>query len=211
MHSHSQVHRSGAIALVLAMTAAMAGCETTSDWLMGRRTVETTPVALDQPRADDYLTELYEFTSGDPATQAEIFADAESAATITPNPSTKLRYALVLAAPGHAETDNGTAQSIFRDVLAQTELLTPSEIAIANIHLRDVEERLVLDAEARQLRSENSRAAATEAAAVSQRIANIEAENRRLRQSLADAEAKLEALSAIERSIREQSKNNDTQ
>jgi hypothetical protein len=35
-------------------------------------------------------------------------------------------------------------------------------------------------------------------------MADIEAENRRLRESLTEAEAKLEAITSIERSIREQ-------
>ena len=154
-----------------------------------------------------YLTTGDELATGDPATQAEIFADARSSATITPGPSTRLRYALVLATPGHAETDSAAAQRLFRKLLAETELLTPTEIALATIHLDIVEARLVLDAEARRLRDENSRAASTENAAVARRIAAVEAENRQLSQSLADALAKLEALSAIERSMRQQAEN----
>jgi hypothetical protein len=46
---------------------------------------------------------------------------------------------------------------------------------------------------------------------VTRRIANVEAENRRLSRSLADAEAKLDALSAIERSMREQAAHDETQ
>ena len=197
--------------MTIATITLTAGCETASDWLMGRRTVEAAPVDLNAPQTNSYLAEMYQFASGDPATRAEIFADAESAATITPNPATNLRYALVLATPGHTETNDTLAQSIFRELLAQTELLTPTEIALANIHLREVEERLTLEAEARRRRSETSRSATTEAAAVARRIANIEADNRRLTRSLAEAEAKLEALSAIERAIREQSGNNQTQ
>ena len=211
MRNPSPAKRPAITAIVLAVTLAMAGCETTSDWLMGRRTAKAAPVDVEVPQTNSYLTELYELTSGDPATQAEIVADAQSAATITPDPSSQLRYALALATPGHAATDNVLAASMFRDLLAQTELLTPSEVALATIHLHEVEERLVLDAEARRLRSENSRAAATEAAAVARRISSVEAENRRLSESLAAAEAKLEALSAIERSIREQSNKDNNQ
>ncbi len=65
-----------------------------------------------------------------------------------------------------------------------------------------------------RLRAENTRATTTEEAAVeaamARRMAHLEAENRRLRQSLADAESKLDALSAIERSLREQSSNGET-
>ena len=210
MRSPALANRAGIVAMMLALLSATAACETTKDWLMGRRTSEAVPVDIIVPQANSYLAELYQLNSGDPATQAEIFADAQAAATLTPDPSTRLRYALVLASPGHAETNSAGAQSMFRELLAQTEMLTPVEVALATIHLQEVEERLVLDAEARRLRGENSRAATTEAAALTRRVASVEAENRRLSQSLAEAEAKLEALSAIERSIREQSYNNES-
>ncbi len=154
---------------------------------------------------------MYRLAGGDPATQAEIFTDAESAATLTPGTSTQLRYALILASPGHSESDSAAAQRILREILSQQELMTPAEISLATIYLKDVETRIVLDSEVRRLRSENNRAASTEAAAINQRLARIEAENRQLRESLAEAEAKLEAITSIERSIREQSGDNDPQ
>jgi hypothetical protein len=148
---------------------------------------------------------------GYPATQAEIFADAESAATLTPGPSTQLRYALVLATPGHSGSNDAEAQRLLRDILAQTEMMTTAETALATIYLRDVETRMVLNSESRRLRSASTQAATTEDAAISQRMARIEAENRQLRESLAEAEGKLEAITSIERSIREQSGDNDPQ
>lgn len=195
--------------LVIALTA---GCQTTTDWLKGRRTATAEdPIILGAPEANTYLTELYELASGDPATQAEIFADAESAATLTPGTSTQLRYALVLATPGHSESDGVTAQGILRELLSQQELMTQAEVSLATIYLKDVETRIVLDAEARRLRAANTSAATTETAAINQRIARVEAENRQLRQALADAESKLEAITSIERSIREQSENIEPQ
>ncbi len=121
----------------------------------------------------------------------------------------KLRFALVLAAPGHSETDESAAQGMFRALLSQTELMTATEIALANIQLSEVEERLVLGAETRRLRSENLRTASSEQAAVAERIASVEAENRVLRRSLEEAEQKLEAITSIERSIREQTENGE--
>ena len=47
-------------------------------------------------------------------------------------------------------------------------------------------------------------AARTEEAAINQHLASVEAENRRLRRELDDAEDKLEAITLIERSIRAQ-------
>ena len=186
------------------IVAALAGCAQTSEWLSGRGNASSTdPIILGAPEADVYLEELYALAAGDPATQAEIFIDAEAAAKLTPGPSTNLRFALVLASPGHAESDPERAQSMLRELLTQTELMTPAEISLATIHLRSVEELIVLIAEARRLRETNSRAARTEEAAINQRIATVEADNRRLRRELAEAEDKLEAITSIERSIRE--------
>jgi hypothetical protein len=200
--------------MMIAVLATTAGCEATNAWLKDLTATDEGPTILGAPGANTYLTELYKLAGGDPATQAEIFADAQSAARLTPGTSTNLRYALVLATPGHAETNGIEAQSLLRSLLSQTELMTPAETALATIYLQDVEERLVLDAEIRRLRTERSAPdTTTEDAAMARRIANVEAENRRLRERLADSEAKLEALSAIERSIerslRDQSDNED--
>ena len=111
---------------------------------------------------------------------------------------------MVLAIPGHPESDPAEAQRLLREVLTQTVLLTPAEISMATIHLNSVERQIVADAEVRRMRATTSRAAQTQEQAVSQRLATVEAENRRLRQELEEAEQKLEAITSIERSIREQ-------
>jgi hypothetical protein len=189
------------VVLIVGLTA---GCGQTKNWLQGSKTADAEPMILGAPETDLYISEIYRLVSGDPATQAEIFADASAAAQLTPDPSTRLRFALVLATPGHSGADSNAAQGILRDLLSQQELMTPGEISLATIGLRQVEEQIMLGAETSRLRSENTRAASTEEAAVAQRMADIEAENRRLKDSLTEAEAKLEAITSIERSIREQ-------
>ncbi len=189
------------------------GCETTSDWLDGFTNKQDEVIILGAPGAGSYLSDMYELAGSDRATQAEILADVEAAATLAPGTMTNLRLALVLATPGHPGTNAVKAQGMLRELLAQPDLMTPGEIALATIHLQEVEQRLMLDAETQRLRAENTRSATTEEAAadaaIARRMANLEAENRRLRQSLTDAESKLDALSAIERSLREQSSNGD--
>lgn len=207
MHSRLTKTRNYSIALALLALVLTSACETTSNWLKGRRTAKAEDVSFDVPAANQYLHELQVLAGGDPATQAEIYADAQSAATLTPGTSTRLRHALVLATTGHSETNSVEAQRILRDLLAQTEMMTSTEVALAAIYLNEVEARIVLESETRRLRASTSRAASTEQAAIARRISVVENENRRLRESLADAEAKLEALSSIERSIREQSEN----
>jgi hypothetical protein len=190
------------------MAAVLSGCTQTRGWLDSVRGKDTAVAdeqdLLGAPAADDYLAELSDLSSNDPALQAEIFADSQAGAQLTPNPSTKLRYALVLATPGHPESDPQQAQSILRELMAQPALMTPAEVALATIYLKSTEELILLSSETRRLRASTDRAQRTEAAAVNQRLATVEAENRRLRRELEDAEDKLDAITSIERSIRAQ-------
>lgn len=190
--------------MLAALAGLLAGCAQTADWLQGRNPAQTDgPVILGAPDADTYLVELRALAAGDPASQAEIFADADAAATLTPGPSTRLRLGLVLATPGHAQADPEQAQQLLREALAEPLLLTPAEIALATIHLNSVEQLIIANTETRRLRESGSRAARTQEQAVSERLATVESENRRLRRELDDAESKLEAITTIERSIRD--------
>ena len=184
MHKALPTTRQAVVTIVVAALM-LSGCETTSNWLKGRRTAEAAdPVLTSGSEADTYLSELEQLVNGDPATQAEIYADAESAATLTPGPSTRLRYALVMATPGHSGSNPSSAQAILRELLSQPEMLTESEAALASISLRNAESSVVLGAEARRLRAENTRAATTEEAAISQRIANTSSSPRQLSQAI---------------------------
>lgn len=194
----------GKIALASVTIAMLSACAQTQSLVSSMRKSPSSggePVILGAPDAEHYLSELYDLAAGDPATQAEIYADAEAGAKLTPGPQTSLRFALVLATPGHGEYNPEAAQPMLRELLAQISLLTPAEISLATINLKSVEETIVLAAEARRARASSSRAAATEEAATQQRLATVEAENRRLRRELAEAEEKLEAITSIERSI----------
>lgn len=205
MLSDNLTNRLRAIATAALAAAMLSACGQTSDWIKGRISESSDePDILGAPEAEVYINELGKIASGDPAAQAEIYADASSAAQLTPGPSTNLRLGLVLAIPGHPESNPERAQSILREVLAQPILLTPAEISLATILLNNVERQIVANTEARRLRTSSSRAAQTQELATSQRLAAVEAENRQLRQALAEAEQKLEAITSIERSIREQ-------
>ena len=194
-------------AIVTIVVALLGGCAQTKEWMSSMRGSPSSSddtTILGAPEAEYYLDDLYKLTTGDPATQADIFADAESGFRLTPGLQTNLRFALVLATAGHPETNPEQAQTILQELLTQAPLLTPAELSLATINLNSVEQQIALTSEARRLRASNSQAARTESASTDQRLDNVEAENRRLRQELDDAEAKLEAISSIERSIRAQ-------
>ncbi len=193
------------VTLIGVVLALAAGCAQLDDWLNDRRSSRVDePIILGAPAAETYLKDLYDLTLADAPAQAETFADAQSAATLTPTPNTRLRFALILATPGHSGSDAEKAQRLLREILAHAELLTPAEVSLATIHLNDVERFIVANEEAARLRAYSSQIARSEEQAISQRLSTVEAENRRLRAELEVAEEKLEAITSIERSIREQ-------
>lgn len=208
MDKRNITSRLAQIVTIAVIVSTASGCATASkagNWLTGKQPPENEEhVVLGAPSADEYLRELNELASGDAQKQADIVADASSAATLTPGPNTDLRLGLVLATPGHAGSDPARAQSLLRGVLGESELLTSAEIALATIYLNNVESVIVTGSAAAQLQESTSRTARNEEQAISQRLATSEAENRRLRADLEEAEQKLDAITSIERSIREQ-------
>ena len=139
---------------------------------------------------------------GDPARQAELFQSAKDAADLTPTTSNKLKYAMALATPGHSGTDPVAAQRQLSELLARPETLLPIERLLALVELKEVEQRLILEAENRRMRDDaphdDSR---DKLAAINRRLAAESDENVRLRKALDEARAKLEAITHIERSI----------
>ena len=207
MRDRKMISLARQIAISTIVVALLGGCAQTKDWMSSmRRSMSSSndSTILGAPDAEYYLDDLYKLTAGDPTTQAEIFADAESGFQLTPGLQTNLRFALVLATAGHPGTNPERAQPILQELLTQAPLLTPAELSLATINLKSVEQQIALTSEARHQRASKSQAARTESASTHQRLASVEAENRRLRQELDDAEAKLEAISSIERSIRAQ-------
>lgn len=151
----------------------------------------------------EYLDLMRTLIEGDPVAQAEAFNGAAQAAALAPTTTNRLKYALALAVPGHSSSDAEAAEDELAALLAERDTLLPEERVLAAIHLRDVEQRLILDAEAEQLRQ----SAATELARRNaENAAQLEAaleENRRLRAELDEATEALDAITTIERSIRE--------
>lgn len=192
--------------LVVAMSLAITGCAQLSDWLAGRPPPDEPAFRVNDAESGRYIEDMYLLTSGDAATQARILTEAQEAARMTADTASRLRLALALATPGHAGSDAERAQSLLRNLVAHPEVLTPTEKSLATIHLRDVEARLSLSAEARRAREAAARSGPEQpdTTGLEQRLAAARAENERLRQALAEAEQKLEAITTIERSMREQ-------
>ncbi len=139
---------------------------------------------------------------GDPARQAETFQGAKDAAELTPTTSNRLAFALALATPGHSGSDPVAAQRQLSELLARPETLLPVERLLALVELKEVEQRLILQAENKRMRDDASHDDSRDKlAAINRRLAAESDENVRLRKALDEARAKLDAITHIERSI----------
>jgi hypothetical protein len=192
-----------ALTLTLATLAFSAGCAL----LDGSASRELPQVPqYEAPEAAlvlDYVAVLERLARADPAEQADIALQAREAAESDPTAAHQLRHALILALPGHASSDPATASSALGELLARPEQLRAAELALAYVMYRDLDARLALLAENRQLVAEGSRAESERLQVANRRIQAQAAENARLRQELDEARAKLEAVANLERSLAE--------
>lgn len=145
--------------------------------------------------------------AGDPARQAELFQETKEAATLSPTTSNKLKFALALATPGHSGSDPVAAQRQLSELLANPETLLPVERLLAMVELKEIDQRLLLQAENMQMRDEAPRESRDKLLAINRRLAAESDENARLRKALDEAQAKLEAVTHIERSINDRGTN----
>lgn len=158
-----------------------------------------------------YLEIMRQLVDGDPVMQAETFRDIARAAAAAPTTTNRLKLALALATPGHPGADPSEAQRMLSDLLAAGAALLPEERMLVAVHLKEVEQRLILDAEAEQLRAAAVQAREEQDDESGRRLEAALAENAQLRRQLEEAHQKLDAITNIERSIRERENGADSQ
>ncbi|HUX72890.1 MAG TPA: hypothetical protein VMV25_03210 [Steroidobacteraceae bacterium] len=192
----------GTLAAGALAACGLGGCT----WIQGF-TAQKPPAAAPQPpraKTSPIAPDLKMISSlpqGDPANQAEVFQAAKDAAQLTPTTTNKLRYALALATPGYSGSDPVAAERQLSQILARPETLLPEERMLAIVELKQVEQRLILQAENTRLQREAARNVHDKLSAINRRLTAEMVENVRLRKALEDARAKLEAVSHIERAI----------
>ena len=189
--------------LVMLVAGFIGACDLTGA-LATRQKANATPPANPTPGASsvsavlDLLVGLHQT---DPGRQAEVFQASKDAADLTPTTSNKLRYAIALATPGHSGSDPVAAQRQLSELLARPETLLPMERNFALVQLNEVEHRLVLQAENNRLRDEAARESRDRQQSSNRRLQTEIDENARLRKALDEAQAKLDAVTHIDRSI----------
>lgn len=150
-----------------------------------------------------YLENLQRLVQSAPAQQAEIAAAAQREYDLAPTPSHQLRLALVLATPNHAATDLPRAQRLLRELMAAPAALLPAERALAFLEQQKVDAQLALEAENKRLQATVIRNDKDRNAAANRKLQAEAEENARLRKELEEAQAKLDAISDIEKSLSE--------
>jgi hypothetical protein len=150
-----------------------------------------------------YLQTLRDLIEGDPVVKADAFRNAADAANASPTTTNRLNLALALATPGHPSSNPLEAQKQLGELLAAGDALLPEERTLALVHLKEVEQRLILNAEAQRLQRAAQAAAAQRNDQSAQRLQAALEENRQLKAELEEAKAKLDAITNIERSIRD--------
>jgi hypothetical protein len=161
------------------------------------------PASATSAMLADYLTLLQKLVNGPPAQQAEILASAQHDYDGAPTPSHELRLALILGTQGHPGTNLARAQGLLRELMANPEMLTPGERALASLELSQIDDHLTLETENRRLQAEAVKQDHALVANVNHRLQAEMDENARLRKELEEARAKLDAISNIERSLNE--------
>jgi hypothetical protein len=199
-------------ALLIAYVLLLSGCGAAADLLNrgSARNTEPQPV-VDRSAASTtvitaYLEALQRLVTAPAADQAEIVTSAQHDYELAPTPSHQLRYALMLATPGHAGTDQLKAQRLLREITASPAALLPAERALASLEMQKVDIQVSLAAENRRLQAATARNGNDKdksTAALNKRLQTEMEENTRLRKELEAAQAKLDAVSDIERSLSE--------
>jgi hypothetical protein len=148
-----------------------------------------------------YLEMLQRLVQGASAEQAEILSGARRELETAPTPSHELRYAMVLATPGHPGTDCSKAQKLLRELIATQETLLPAERAMAFLTLQSVDQTLSLTAENQRLQVSADHTDRDRLVVLNHRLQSELDENARLHKELDDAHAKLDAIANIERAL----------
>jgi hypothetical protein len=193
-------------AAAILLLAALAGCSSLGG-STGDRAISAPPPPTQAGATTDglavYLQTLRSLIEGDPVVQADVFRDVTAAADVSPTTTNRLMLALALATPTHPASNDAEAAALLNDLLATGDALLPEEHVLALIHLKDVEQRMILDAEAERLQRATAAATAQRNDRSAQQLQAALEENRQLRSALDEARAKLDAITNIERSIRE--------
>jgi hypothetical protein len=151
-----------------------------------------------------YLAALDSVSARDPAVGNAALAALRAEREASPSTAATLRYALALGAAARTDSDPVEARRLLDEVLAGP---GPDDDArrLAAALRNEFDARIALVAELARERQLAERRRSEDANGLERRIEALAAENQRLRRELTQAQAKLNAIEDIERTLSEQS------
>ncbi len=164
----------------------------------GQLAVSTSPKP---PDIESYFNVLDQMSPGDVVRQSTELATTLALAQQDPTSSNRLRYALALGAAGHWQSNPVEARRLITELLAGQNNLTPLEVSVANVFLREFDARVALYADLARQREDSERQMKSIDADGDRRYNALNAETQRLKKALAEAERKLEAVAEMERTL----------
>lgn len=147
-----------------------------------------------------YLDLMVRLGNSEPAQQADLFYEVERTYASAPTTANSLRYAVALVTPGHSGSNAANGKKMLETLLASPERMLTNERLLASVVLVDVAIRLKLEADSRRVLATVDERARSQANS-DRRAQTLADENARLRKALEEAQAKLDAIRAIERTI----------
>jgi hypothetical protein len=147
----------------------------------------------------DTIQTLQRLSAGTPTEQAEIVTAARQGYERSAGGSAQLRYALVLATPGHTGRDAGHARVLLRELAARPETLAPAERALSLFELSQLDRELGLVSDNERLQALAGHSVDQDRLSAANRRLQAELDdNARLRHQLEEAQAKLDTIANIE-------------
>ena len=140
----------------------------------------------------------------------DIFREIELDYVDDPSDANRLRLALAKGVDGHPASDGEAARAELGVLMGRANTLSPTQMRLARMASRDIEQRMIAAAELSELRTRVSEIEQTSVSANSRvdrrlqnarsRVRELEAQNARLAEELEQARRQLDAIMSIETS-----------
>jgi DNA repair exonuclease SbcCD ATPase subunit len=174
------------------------GCETFSGYF------EDAPeeaIVTETPPVRHSIDFLSEFVAADEATQAQMTGVQRDAWSADPSQINQLYYALLLATPGHSDTNYLEAQSLLSQLLANPDGLDHEDLEITRVFMAYAQQWQRLQAKYDELSEKLDQAQASSQSQRDRQLNQMRQQVSALSQQLKDAEAKLDAIANIEKQM----------
>ncbi len=194
--------RSKILLLALLLTA-VGACSGMPNWVPGRNIATSQTQIVEESEISNYLRIMHELVTAAPSDQQELFADLERRSARSPTTTNRLALALARVTPDHAATNVAAGRAELERLLADPALLVETERALVVVLLKELDQHSRIAG----ANAERHSQALAQANSDRDRLAReLEASRTRaaeLQRQLREAEEKLDAITRIERSIRE--------